>query len=112
MLMHADDAQFVAIVRWTVNALIAAEELGVTQEVAASGHPSANPDVRRLLGQDPGNGAALGLDETWAADAIAVTGNYGEIFARNLGDRSPIKLQRGASALWRDGGLMYALPLR
>jgi general L-amino acid transport system substrate-binding protein len=118
LLLHRDDAQFAAVVKWTIYALIAAEELGVTQASVANPATSANcansgdPAVRRLLGCDPGNGAALGLDERWAANAIASAGNYGEIYARHLGSETPLRLERGQNALWRDGGLMYALPLR
>jgi len=112
MLTHADDRQFMEIVRWTFNALVAAEELGVTAARAVSRTPSEDPETRRLLGFDPGNGAVLGLPESWAADAIATVGNYGEVFARHLGEQSPIKLPRGHNALWRDGGLMYAWPMR
>lgn len=112
LLTHADDPQFTAIVRWTMNALLAAEELGVTAAKAKAPGAVTDPETRRLLGLDLGNGAALGLRETWAADAIATVGNYGEIFARNIGDGSAIKLPRGPNALWRDGGLLYALPFR
>ncbi|MCB2109145.1 MAG: transporter substrate-binding domain-containing protein [Rhodobacteraceae bacterium] len=112
LLAHADDAQFTAIVDWTMNALLAAEELGVTQAMAKAPSEITDQEAGQLLGQDPGNGAVLGLRESWAADAIAATGNYGEIYARNLGEDSPIKLPRGYNALWRDGGLLYALPLR
>lgn len=113
MLSHSDDRQFTEIVRWTVNALIAAEELGVTQDMAAREPETASaPDASRLLGFDPGNGEALGLDESWARDAIAAVGHYGEIYARNIGGDSPYELPRGLNALVRDGGLMYALPMR
>ena len=112
LLTHADDPQLTAVVRWTMNALLAAEELGVTAAKAKAPGTVTDPETRRLLGLDPGNGAALGLREAWAADAIATVGNYGEIFARNLGDASTIKLPRGPNALWRDGGLLYALPFR
>jgi general L-amino acid transport system substrate-binding protein len=73
---------------------------------------SQNLDIRRLLGVAPGNGQALGLNESWAADAIKAVGNYGEIFERNLGSSSPIRLDRGLNRLAKDGGLMYAPPLR
>ncbi len=112
LLTHADDPQFTAVVRWTMNALLAAEELSITAAKAKAPGNITDPETRRLLGLEPGNGAALGLRESWAADAISTVGNYGEIFARNLGDRSAIKLPRGPNALWRDGGLLYALPFR
>jgi general L-amino acid transport system substrate-binding protein len=73
---------------------------------------SSNPDVRALLGVAPGNGKALGLREDWAAKVISSIGNYGEIFARNVGPDSNIQLDRGLNRLWTDGGLMYAPPLR
>ncbi len=112
LLTHADDPQFNAIVDWTMNALIAAEELGIAADDANSPRDHLVSQMRQFLGLDPGNGAALGLRETWAADVIATVGNYGEIYARNLGDGSAIQLPRGYNALWRDGGLLYALPMR
>jgi general L-amino acid transport system substrate-binding protein len=112
LFMHGDDAQFAAVVRWTIYALIEAEELGVTRDTVGAARGRENPAVRLLLGDDPGNGAALGLDERWAANALATVGNYGEIFSRNLGNGSTFRLARGMNALWRDGGLMYSLPLR
>jgi general L-amino acid transport system substrate-binding protein len=111
-LVRADDAQWFAIVRWTVFALVDAEELGVTSRSVERMRSSENLDVRRLLGAIPGNGQALGLGEAWAYDAIKAVGNYGEIFERNLGASSPINLNRGLNRLARDGGLMYAPPLR
>jgi len=112
LLVQGADPQFAAVVRWTIFALIAAEELGVTQHSASTKVEPVDPEVRRLLGWDRGNGAALGLDEGWARRAIEAVGNYGEIYARHLGSGTPLGLDRGANALWRDGGLMYALPLR
>jgi len=112
LLVQGGDPQFSAVVRWTIYALIAAEELGVTQHTASANLEPADPEVRQLLGWDRGNGAALGLDERWASRAIEAVGNYGEIYARHLGAGTPLGLDRGANALWRDGGLMYALPLR
>ena len=111
-LVRQGDDGFYAIVRWTVFALIGAEELGVTsQNVDAMLH-SDDPAIQLLLGVVPGNGAALGLDEKWAYDAIKTLGNYSEIFERNLGASSRIGLARGLNRLWTDGGLMYAPPLR
>jgi general L-amino acid transport system substrate-binding protein len=112
LLLHRDDPEFVAIVSWTIQALIAAEELGVTRASVRESKDSSDPEVRQLLGIDPGNGAALGLDEQWAAHALETVGNYGEIYARHLGTGTPLGLERGLNALWRDGGLLYALPLR
>jgi general L-amino acid transport system substrate-binding protein len=111
-LVRESDGEFFTIVRWTIFALIAAEELGITASNVDRMRASGNPDVRRLLGVQPGNGKALGLSEDWAANAIKAVGNYGEMFERNVGAGSAIKLERGANRLVKDGGLMYAPPLR
>jgi general L-amino acid transport system substrate-binding protein len=111
-LVRQDDPQFFTIVRWTVFALINAEELQVTSQNADMMRNSRDVEVQRLLGVLPGNGKALGLDEGWALHAIKAVGNYGEIFDRNVGRDSPIKLDRGLNRLWNAGGLMYAPPLR
>jgi general L-amino acid transport system substrate-binding protein len=100
------------IAKWTLAALVAAEELGITQANVSDKRGDADPDIRRLLGAEPGLGRALGLDEAWAFNAIRAVGNYGESFERNLGQNSPVKLPRGLNDLWSRGGLMYALPLR
>ena len=101
------------IVRWTLYALIAAEEYGVTskniEELAKS---SQNPEVQRLLGTTDDLGAMIGLDKEWAKRAILASGNYGEIFAANIGEQTPIGLARGLNAQWTQGGLMYAMPFR
>jgi len=111
-LVRQDDPQFFTILRWTIFALINAEELGVTSKNIDEMRKSANLEVQRLLGVVPGNGKALGLSETWAYNAIKALGNYGEIFERNVGQGSPIKLERGLNRLSTNGGLMYAPPLR
>lgn len=101
------------IVRWTYFALLIAEEKGITKanidEVAAS---TQDPEVKRLLGLEGDTGAMLGLDKEWAKRAIAANGNYGEIFEANIGAATPIKLERGLNALWTQGGLQYAPPVR
>ena len=100
-------------VAWVTYATIAAEELGVTQENADElKASSADPQVRRLLGADPGMGKGLPMDDEWAYRVIKQVGNYGEIFERNLGQDSKFKLARGLNALWTDGGLLYAPPIR
>jgi general L-amino acid transport system substrate-binding protein len=100
-------------VRWTLNALITAEEKGITQanleEVAGT---SQDPEVRRLLGLEGEMGAMMGLDNDWAKRAIAVSGNYGEIFAANIGESTPIGLARGLNEQWSKGGLLYSPPFR
>jgi len=101
------------IVRWTFYALLTAEEKGITQanieEVAKS---SQDPEVKRLLGLEGDLGAMMGLDKEWAKRAIAAYGNYGEIFAANIGESTPIALARGLNELWSKGGLMYSPPFR
>jgi len=111
-LVRQDDPQLFVIVRWTILALINAEELGVTSTNLDSMRKGENVDVQRLLGVVPGNGKALGLNESWAYDAIKTVGNYGEMFEKNIGRGSSIKLDRGLNRLAKDGGLMYAPPLR
>jgi general L-amino acid transport system substrate-binding protein len=111
-LVRQGDDRFFEVVRWTVFALIEAEELHITSSNINVFVISQNPDSRYFLGIDPGNGKALGLDEGWARSVVKAVGNYGEMFARNLGPDSAIKLDRGPNRLWTDGGLMYAPPLR
>lgn len=106
------DSQWTDIVRWVVYALIEAEEKGITSQNVDEKLKSEDPDVKRMLGATPGMGKALGLDEKWAYNAVKSVGNYGQIFERNVGDKSPLKLDRGLNDLWTRGGLMYALPIR
>jgi general L-amino acid transport system substrate-binding protein len=109
------DEQWTAVVRWTLNALILAEEYGVTRaNVDEQAEGARDPRVRRLLGAEGEFGQRLGLPATWAADAVGAVGNYGEIFDRNLGSQSPLDLARGLNAQWnaRPGGLIYGLPVR
>jgi general L-amino acid transport system substrate-binding protein len=108
---HGDD-EFYDIVKWTIYALIEAEERGLTQANVDDMKKSQDPNIMRLLGVTPGMGKALGLDEEWALRAIKAVGNYGEIFERNVGMATPLKLERGLNALWTKGGLMYAMPVR
>jgi len=107
-----DDPQWATIVNWTVEALIQAEESGVTQANLAEMKKSDDPAIRRLLGIQRGYGQFIGLDDAWAARVIEAVGNYGEIFERDLGSGSVRKLARGPNNLWTHGGLMYALPIR
>ena len=111
-LVRQGDDQWFDILRWTVYALIDAEELGVTSKNVDEMLKSADPNIQRLLGVNQGNGKALGLDEKWAYNAIKAVGNYGEIFDRNVGKDSPLKLERGLNGLWNAGGLMYSPPAR
>lgn len=106
------DDQWIDIVRWSFQAMLSAEELGLTRDGVAAERQSPDPEIRQFLGTIPGNGKALGLDEDLAYNIIRQVGNYGESFDRNLGARSPLKLERGQNALSSKGGLMYPLPMR
>lgn len=112
LVRHGDD-EWADIARWTLNALVAAEEYGVTSanlEQMIAG--TTNPEINRLLGTEGELGAMLGLDAAWAQRAIAAGGNYGEIFAATIGEATPIGLARGLNAQWTQGGLLYAPPFR
>jgi general L-amino acid transport system substrate-binding protein len=109
VVRHGDDVWF-DLVKYVVYALFTAEELGINSKNVDKLLKSKKPLVKRFLGVISGNGAALGLDEQWAYRVIKMVGNYGEIFERNVGMESPLKLQRGYNALWLDGGLHYAPP--
>ena len=108
---HGDDEWF-DIVKWTIYAMIGAEEKGITSASVDEALKSDDPDVKRMLGVTPGIGKALHLDEKWAYNVIKQVGNYGEVFERNVGSKTPLKLERGINALWTNGGLMYAMPFR
>ena len=100
------------IVTWLHYGLIEAEELAVTQANVDEMAKSQAPAVQRLLGSSGDLGSRLGLDNKWMQQAIKATGNYGEIFERNVGQSSPLKLERGLNATWTKGGLMYAIPFK
>jgi general L-amino acid transport system substrate-binding protein len=106
------DEEWYDIVIWTVYAMIGAEEKGITSANVDAMAKSDDPEVQRMLGTTPGLGKALHLDDKWAYHIIKEVGNYGEVFERNLGAKSPLKLPRGLNALWTEGGLMYAMPFR
>jgi general L-amino acid transport system substrate-binding protein len=111
VVRHGDD-QWFDIVRWTFFVLLIAEERGVTQANVDEMLKSDDPELRHLLGVTGDHGVLMGLDNRFAYRAIKAVGNYSEIFERNLGQGSPVKLQRGLNALWNKGGLMYAPPIR
>jgi general L-amino acid transport system substrate-binding protein len=111
VVRHGDD-QWFDIVNWTVMALIQAEEFGITSKNVDEMLKSNDPEIQRFLGVTPGLGKALGLDENWAYNIVKQVGNYGEIFERNVGVDTPLGLERGLNALWNNGGIMYAAPLR
>lgn len=108
---HGDD-QWFDILKWSVYAMIEAEEIGISSQNIDTFLKSENPQIQRFLGLTAGNGKALGLNEKWAYNIIKMVGNYEEIFERNVGKGSPLLLDRGPNALWNKGGLMYSPPLR
>lgn len=112
------DDQWADIGKWVVNALINAEEMGITSANVADLVASADsndPGINRLIGAGADTkdfGAQIGLDKAWAVRAIQAVGNYGEIFERNVGVNTPLGLERGTNALWTNGGILYAAPIR
>jgi general L-amino acid transport system substrate-binding protein len=110
--VRQDDAQWFAVVRWTLMALIEAEELGLTSANVDAKRASTAPAVRRFLGLEANLGQALGLPRDWAYQVVKNVGNYGEIFERTLGAKSDLKLNRGLNNIWTQGGLMYSMPFR
>lgn len=111
VVRHGDD-QWFDIAKWTIHALIEAEEKGITSANVDEMLKSSDPNVQRLLGVQGNLGEGLGLDKDWAYRAIKQVGNYGEIFERNVGADTPLKLERGLNALWTNGGLQYSPPFR
>lgn len=108
----ATDPQWAAVIRWVLFSLIAAEELDVTQAaLQADGAVKLSPDQSRFLDESGRLGTKIGLPLNWVSNVIRSAGNYGEIFDRNLGSASEIRMARGANALWKDGGLLYAPPM-
>lgn len=108
---HGDD-QWFDITKWVLYALINAEELGITQKNVDEMAKSTNPDVKRFIGTEGNYGEQLGLSKDWAVQLIKAVGNYGEIFDRNVGANSPLKIDRGLNKLWNKGGIVYAPPVR
>lgn len=106
------DPQWEDIARWTLNALLNAEELGITSDNLDEMLESDNPRVKRLLGREGAYGEAVGLRPDWAAHAIRAVGNYGQMFERNVGTETPLGIKRGLNALWTEGGVQYAPPVR
>lgn len=110
--VNQGDQQWEDLVRWTLFALINAEELGVTSKNVDQMVKSQNPEVRRLLGVEGAFGESMGLSKDWVVRIVKGVGNYGEMFERNVGQGSPLKIKRGLNALWNKGGLQYAPPVR
>jgi general L-amino acid transport system substrate-binding protein len=111
VVRHGDD-QWGDLVRWVHYALLNAEEYGVTKANVDQMMKSDNPEIKRLLGVEGKFGEAIGLPNDWAVRVIKHVGNYGEIFERNVGSGTPLKIQRGQNALWTKGGLQYGQPIR
>ncbi|MGD8241352.1 MAG: amino acid ABC transporter substrate-binding protein [Desulfobacterales bacterium] len=108
---HGDDKWY-DIVNFATMAMIEAEYLGITSQNVDQMLDSKDPKIQRFLGVSPGNGIALGLDEKWAYNIVKLVGNYGEVFERNVGTSTPLKIERGLNALWTNGGLMYTPPFK
>ena len=106
------DDQWFNLVKWTLYALINAEELGVKQAAIDEALKSSNPNIRRLVGAEGEFGAQLGLANDWAARSLRAVGNYGEVYERNVGTQSNLSIPRGLNALWTQGGIQYAPPVR
>ena len=111
-IVRQGDERWFSVVRWTLEALIAAEELGITSQNIDSLRNSPNTDIRRFQGEEADLGRPLGLARDWSYRLVKQVGNYGELFDRNVGARSPLALERGVNNLWTRGGLMSAAPLR
>jgi general L-amino acid transport system substrate-binding protein len=112
MTRHGDN-QWTDVVRWVYFASLIAEEKGITQaNVEQVAKSSEDPEVKRMLGGTDTTGPDMGLPQDWAVRALKAAGNYGEIFERNIGLKTPLKLERGLNGLWTKGGLQYAPPIR
>jgi general L-amino acid transport system substrate-binding protein len=112
VVRHGDN-EWGDVVRWSLAAMVEAEEFGVdSQNVDDQKATSTNPGVRRLLGVEGEMGQGLGLPMDWGYNIIKLVGNYGEIFEANVGQGTPLKIERGLNALWNQGGLQYAMPVR
>jgi general L-amino acid transport system substrate-binding protein len=111
-VVRQGDDQWLAIVRWTLFVMIDAEELGVSTANADAALKSEDPRIRQLLGVEGDHGAGLGLPGDWPYRIVKHVGNYADVFERNLGQASPLAMERGMNALWSKGGLLYAPPVR
>ena len=106
------DLQWISLVRWVYFAMINAEELGVSSRTIDQALRSQKPEVKRLVGTTGDFGEEIGLTNAWAANIIRTVGNYGEVFERNLGAKTPLAIPRGLNQLWSEGGIQYAPPIR
>jgi len=111
-MVRQDDFRWFNIVKWTNFAMLDAEELGVSSETLNEALKSEEPDVRRLVGTDGNFGEQLGLSKDWVVRIVGLVGNYVEVYDRNVGSKSRLKIPRGLNALWTNGGILYAPPVR
>ena len=111
-MVRQDDFRWFNIVKWTNFAMLDAEELGVSSETLDEALKSEEPDVRRLVGTDGNFGEQLGLSKDWVVRIVGLVGNYVEVYDRNVGSKSRLKIPRGLNALWTNGGILYAPPVR
>ncbi len=111
-VVRQSDLQWIEIVRWVHFAMLNGEELGVSSKTIGQALQSQKPEVMRLVGTTGDFGAEIGLPDAWAANIIRTVGNYGEVFDRNLGAKSPLAIPRGLNQLWNAGGIQYAPPIR
>jgi len=111
LVRHGDNA-WGDLARWTLNAMIDAEELGITSKNVDEMKNSKNPAIARLLGTSGDLGSQLNLGKDWAYNIVKLVGNYGEVFERNIGINTPLKMSRGLNQLWNKGGILYAPPAR
>jgi len=111
VVRHGDD-QWFDVVKWVLFAMINAEELGITSKNVDEMTKSTNPNIKRFVGTEGNYGEQLGLTKDWAVRIVKLVGNYGEVFERNVGSGSPLKIDRGLNKLWDKGGIQYAPPIR
>jgi general L-amino acid transport system substrate-binding protein len=111
VVRHGDD-QWFDIVKWTLFAMVDAEELSISSKTLDEAMKSPNPEIKRFVGTEGNYGEQLGLTKDWAVRIIKQVGNYGESFERNVGMGSPLKIERGLNKLWTKGGIQYAPPIR
>ena len=111
VVRHGDD-QWFDVVKWTLFAMFDAEELNINSKNLDEAMKSTNPEVKRFVGTEGNYGEQLGLSKDWAARIVKLVGNYGESFERNVGQGSPLKIERGLNKLWNKGGIQYAPPVR
>ncbi len=111
-VVRQNDLKWIKVVRWVLFAMVNGEELGVSSKTIGQALRSQKPEVMRLVGTSGNFGEEIGLTNAWAANVIRTVGNYGEVFERNLGARTPLAIPRGLNQLWNEGGIQYAPPIR